>query len=178
MGGELGAAPHPVKAARHGCPRLRAGLSGCSPSLPLRSKRRGREGPWGGGCRTHVVSLVEVHRAGDRCETLIPVMTIPVHSGGHTGGGGRESGERVSLSPGGGEGWVNSHSRAPGARQGTGSARVKREVPLPASLKCIFPGGMCGKRGAQTQGPAQVGGSCHAFLPQKERTGVGLQFPG
>lgn len=29
---------------------------------------------------THIVSLVKVDGAGDRRETLIPVMTVPVHS--------------------------------------------------------------------------------------------------
>lgn len=29
---------------------------------------------------THIVSLVEIDGAGDRCETLIPVMAVAVHS--------------------------------------------------------------------------------------------------
>lgn len=32
------------------------------------------------GKGTHVVSLVKVHGAGDRRETFVPVVTVPVHS--------------------------------------------------------------------------------------------------
>lgn len=32
------------------------------------------------GKGTHIVSLVKVNGAGDRCETLIPVMTVSMHS--------------------------------------------------------------------------------------------------
>lgn len=41
--------------------------------------RRSRE-LTGLGKGTHIVSLVKVDGAGDRRETLIPVMTVPVHS--------------------------------------------------------------------------------------------------
>lgn len=41
---------------------------------------RGRGVAKESGACTHIVSLVKVDGAGDRCETLIPVMTVPVHS--------------------------------------------------------------------------------------------------
>lgn len=50
-------------------------------SYRLLSPRALEEGvirSWGDG--THIVSLVKVDGAGDRRETLIPVMTVPVHS--------------------------------------------------------------------------------------------------
>lgn len=43
------------------------------------------QGNWGED--THIVPLVKVDRAGDGGESLVPVMTVPMHSRCHTGGG-------------------------------------------------------------------------------------------
>ena len=69
------APPHRPLTPYHLKPRL---LSPCAPEEGvLRS--------WGED--THIVPLVKVDGAGDRRETFIPVVTVPVHSRGHTGGG-------------------------------------------------------------------------------------------
>lgn len=50
-------------------------LEGAQPTRPE------EEGvPKKSGEGTHIVSLVKVHRAGDRRETFVPVVTVPVHS--------------------------------------------------------------------------------------------------
>lgn len=118
---------------------------------------------------THIVPLVKVDGAGDRRETLIPVVTVPVHSRGHTGGG--EARDQKEFLGSRGE-WVGSHSRAPDKAQNAQRQKRARVTalslpPLNLHLTLRGPGGMWG---ALMQGWGKGGrGSLHQHPMIAER---------